>query len=71
MRDPRVRRKEHSARQQSRQHDSVERRYVIGDDENARPSGGEMFDPANLRAEKQPQSETHQKERQNLPQPAG
>jgi hypothetical protein len=71
LRDLRVRCEEHSPRQQSRQHDSVERGYVIGDDENARPSGGEMFEPANLGAEKQPQGETHQKERQNLPQQAG
>jgi hypothetical protein len=44
---------------------------VIGDNENARPGGGEMLKPADFRAEKQPQSETHHKERQNPLQPAG
>jgi len=44
---------------------------VIGDNENARPGGGETLDPTDLGAEKQAQNETHQKERQNSPRPAG
>jgi hypothetical protein len=62
---------EDSARQQSRQRNGVERGNVIGDNENARSGGGETLKPVDFGAEKQPQSETHQKERQNPPQPAG
>ena len=58
-------RKQHAARQQSRQHDSVESGDVIGDDEDARPGGGETLNPANFRAEEQTQGGAHQEERQN------